>query len=92
MPKPKLTKTQKKETVVIKGRLPNEMVDRHLKMYGHLPNTKLCDDKGSCQNGEMLGLIRQTRTIIEKRTPYWEGQALGCLNKIENLITKKVPK
>ncbi len=38
----------KPTTVVIKGELPGEAVDRHLKTYGHLPNTKLCDEKGSC--------------------------------------------
>ena len=37
-----------KTTVAIKGPFPGEAVDRHLKTYGHLPNTKLCDDKGSC--------------------------------------------
>jgi len=42
------TKVHTPTTVVIKGKLPGEAVDRHLKRYGHLPNTKLCDDKGSC--------------------------------------------
>ncbi len=36
------------KTVVIKGRLPGETVDKHLKAYGHLPTTKLCNEKGDC--------------------------------------------
>lgn len=38
------------ESGVINGPLPGQLVDEHLKKFGHLPNTPLCDEKGSCVN------------------------------------------
>lgn len=35
------------EPTIIKG-FPGEGVDIHLKKFGHLPTTSLCDTKGSC--------------------------------------------
>lgn len=35
--------------IKIKDFSAGESVERHLRRFGHLPTTKLCDEKGSCQ-------------------------------------------
>ena len=42
------TKKMTNKPIIIKE-FPGEAVDRHLKIYGHLPTSELCDEKGSCQ-------------------------------------------
>ena len=37
-----------REPVVIVGPLPGQAVDEHLKRFGHLPVTDLCDEDGTC--------------------------------------------
>lgn len=40
----------KNKPIIVKGNPfgPMQATERHLKKYGHLPTTDLCDEKGSC--------------------------------------------
>ena len=76
----KSTKVHTPTTVVIKGKLPGEAVDRHLKTYGHLPNTKLCDEKGSC-----MPKLNKAKELMEDRIE--KGKAKHANDKVPHGYT-----
>lgn len=53
-----------KKEKVIYGALPGEAVDKHLKRFGHLPTTELCNDKGDCTT---KGLTKEEEAEFDKK-------------------------
>ena len=38
------------KSIIIKSPLPGEAVDKHLKIFGHLPITNKCNERGECES------------------------------------------
>lgn len=64
--------------IIIKGPLPGQAVDEHLKKFGHLPVTDLCDREGTCVRKlpELVKRIAELEAELETSNAHHAASAM----------------